>query len=426
MKKTLKICIGILFSAALFYLFIKDVNRIPIVHDSGLDQGSGDEKSKVIYVTDAGNFEIGDEVEIRSEGAGAPLKHRVVRVVETTETGTYPYIVTAEPVNVMLRSSDNPVIVFPRLQRALLRANYWWIFPALVMTIVALWIRAYRWKFFFIQYEKIAYRSLWRSVCIGYMANNVLPFRIGEIVRAWYFGRKENRRVSEVFGTIVLERIFDILSILILYVAYVIYFAALQTVNLPGEMILGAWVMGFIAISALAFLLALRYWTVGTRRFIKWFLDRLPASLARRIDQLIETFIHGLWIFDSWRCILAAFSLSMVIWIVLALAYLFVFYAVGIPSTLLVSLFLIVALAFAVSIPSAPGFIGTFHWVGQQVLLLMGLKGNIEAYVLLAHLLAYIPVVVLGFFYLSIENISWKELRTSAVKLNSQTDTPEK
>jgi len=333
--------------------------------------------------------------------------------------------VTVQPVDIELKKSDNPTIHFPRLQRALARANYLWLLPCLFCTIIALMIRAYRWKFFFTEYKNIQYSSLWRSVCIGYMANNVLPFRIGEIVRAWFFGRKENRRTSEVFGTIVLERVFDILSILILYVAFVIYFVTQKSDILLDWMVYGAWVMGIIAVGALGVLMALRYWPAITRNTINWLMKPFPAGFSAKINQMVDAFIEGLWIFDSWRCIGAAFGMSMIIWIDLAIAYLFVFYAVGIHTTLFVSLFLIVALAFAVSIPSAPGFIGTFHFVGAQVLMRMNLSGNIEAYVLLAHLMAYIPVVVLGFFYLSLENISWKEMKDNAMKLASEPHTGE-
>jgi len=421
MNRAFKILLGVLFSVALFYLFIKDVNEIPLKADSGFGHGEGKYRNKVIYVQDVNNFRVGDEIHISSKSMQEDLYLTVASV--HADENEQPYLATKKVISSELTLNDNAQIHFPRLQRALATANYWWLIPCLISSILALLIRAYRWRFFFIKYEKIKYQSLWRSVCIGYMANNVLPFRMGEIVRAWVFGRKESRRTSEVFGTIVLERIFDILSILILYVAFVFYFATRKEVNLPVEMVYGAWIMGAIAVIALAVLIALRYWTKFTRNVINLLLKPLPGKTARKINHMVDEFVEGLWIFDSWRCILTTFSLSMIIWLILAVAYLFVFYAIGIECSLLVSLFLIVALAFAVSIPSAPGFIGTFHWVGQQVLLIMGLTGNIEAYVLIAHLMAYIPVVVLGFFYLSLEKISWKEMKDNAMRIASDSES---
>jgi len=168
-------------------------------------------------------------------------------------------------------------------------ANYWWILPSLIFTILALLIRAYRWKFFFTKYNQISFSSLWRSVCIGYMANNVLPFRIGEIVRAWFFAQRENRKTSEVFGTIVLERIFDILSILILYVIFVFSFS-----NLPPWMVWGAWVMAAIALFALGSLIALKFWTTITRKIIDIVLKPFSKTIAKKINHMVDSFIEGL------------------------------------------------------------------------------------------------------------------------------------
>lgn len=418
MNKTLKITISILLSAAFFYLFIKDVNKIPVVKDSGLYQGTGSHQDRALYIADIENFEVGDSITISSNRRKDVYVHTIAEIIQELDSSNPSYLVTEKPIEIELLMEDHPVIHFPRLQRSLIRANYWWILPALVATILALVIRAYRWKFFLQDYSKIKYQSLWRSVCVGYMANNLLPFRIGEIVRAWFLARKENRKTSEVFGTIVLERILDILSILILYVLFVIYFATGKSVNLPREMVYGAWIMAVIALGALAFLILLKSKTESVRRLLDRILVIFPEAISNKANQMLDAFIEGLWIINSWKSIIITFSLSMLIWLVLAFAYLYMFFAVGIPANLMLSLFLIVALAFAVSIPSAPGFIGTFHWVGQQALLLMGLKGNVEAYVLMAHLLAYIPVVVLGLFYLSLENISFSELRSSAGNLS--------
>ncbi len=418
MNKTLKIIISILLSAAFFYLFIKDVNKIPIIRDSGLHKGAGLQADRILYIADIENFEVGDSLTISSGRRKEVFRHKIAEIVGGEDGSGPPYLVTERPIEIELLADDHPIIHFPRLQRSLARANYWWILPALVATVLALVVRAYRWKFFLQDYAEIKFQSLWRSVCVGYMANNVLPFRIGEIVRAWFLARKENRKTSEVFGTIVLERILDILSILILYVVFVFYFAAGKSVKLPREMVYGAWIMAVIALGALGFLILLKTKTARVRELLSRVFKIFPDAVSSKANQMLDAFIKGLWIINSWKSIIISFSLSMLIWLVLAFAYLYVFFAVGIPANLILALFLIVALAFAVSIPSAPGFIGTFHWVGQQTLLLMGLKGNVEAYVLMAHLLAYIPVVLLGLFYLSLENVSWSELKSSAGKLS--------
>jgi hypothetical protein len=178
-------------------------------------------------------------------------------------------------------------------------------------------------------------------------------------------------------------------------------------------LIRGAWVLAAISILALLFLLALRFFTEKTLQIVKTVLKPLPEKISTAILHLIESFVQGLSIFSSITALVISFILSMVIWLVLAFAYFFIFKSVNIEASLLIAVFLIVGLAFAVSIPSAPGFIGTFHFVGKEVLLMVGIHANVEAYVLLAHAMAYIPVLVLGFIYLSLENLTLTDLKRS-------------
>ncbi|MBN1356826.1 flippase-like domain-containing protein [bacterium] len=413
MSRTIKILVGIVISVFLFYLFIKDVNKIRISDDSGAGHGSGTARDRVLYVSDGCGLQPGDSIVVTEDSLPEGIPRVIVDVLPLDRDAGKRMLVTDRPFEMEFKVAEHAAIKFPRLQRALTTANYWWLLPALILTLVALWIRAYRWKIFFPEHRGMRLNSLWIAVNIGYMANNVLPFRMGEIIRAWILGRKENRKISESFATIVMERVFDILSILILFVGFTFYFAAGDKVTFPIWLIQGAWILTAISLLALLFLLALRFKTDPALRLVAFFLKPVPAKFSLRIMKLFGSFIQGLNILSSIPATLGAFTLSMVIWLDLAGAYYFMFRAVGIDATLLVAMFLIVGLAFAVSIPSAPGFIGTFHYVGREILIMTGIKGNLEAYVLLAHAMAFIPVVVLGLIYLSMENLTFKDLRKS-------------
>jgi glycosyltransferase 2 family protein len=411
MQKTYKIIIGIILSILLFYLFIKDVNKVVIEKDSGFRAGSSAAADRILYVHDASGFEIGDHIQIVSKTTGQTEQAVVANNVLSSEHSSCSLQVESG-----LKYSypaATSFVKFPRLQRALKDANYFWLLPAFLFTLIALLIRAYRWKFFFHDYNHLHFSSLWISVCIGYMANNILPFRMGEFVRAWIFSRKEKRRISESFGTIVTERIFDILSILIVFVLFTFYFATRKDIVVPALWMKGAWIFGAISVVSLVFLIFLRFKTKSTLKLIEVVTRPLPLKLSNAIQRIATSFVQGLGIFSDFKAASIAFFISMIIWLDLAVAYYFIFLAVNIEASLMISMFLIVGLAFAVSIPSAPGFIGTFHYVGQQVLIIMGLKGNIEAYVLLAHAMAYIPIVIIGLIYLSMENLTFKELRES-------------
>jgi glycosyltransferase 2 family protein len=412
MPKSAKIIVGILFSAFLFYLFIKDVNKIPLISDSGRQAGSGSDLDRILYVQENSGFEIGSKIEVFDPAAKASEIRKVASIKNPPES-PFPALVVDAPLEHNYRLAAKPYIKFPRLESALKNAKYIWLVPSFLFTMLALMIRAYRWRFFFPDYKKLPWNSLWVAVCIGYMANNVLPFRMGEIIRAWILSRKEKRKISESFGTIVTERIFDILSILIVFVLFTLYFTTRPDVKLPGWLKEGAWVLSLVSVASLIFLIFLRFKTSAALKLIQRMTRPLPGRIADAINHFMGSFVQGLGIFSDFRAASMAFLISMIIWLDLAVAYYFIFLAVNIDATLLIAIFLIVGLAGAVSLPSAPGFIGTFHIVGKEVLLMMGLKGNIEAYVLLAHAMAYVPIVIIGLVYLSLENLSFKELRNS-------------
>ena len=103
---------------------------------------------------------------------------------------------------------------YSELWSALKEANYWYIIPNIILVILSMWMRAYRWRFMIDPIKKVGLSRLFSSVMIGFMANNVLPARLGEFVRAYSLGTKENISRSATFATIVIERIFDGFSLL--------------------------------------------------------------------------------------------------------------------------------------------------------------------------------------------------------------------
>jgi glycosyltransferase 2 family protein len=409
MNNTLKIAVGILISAVLFYFFIRDVNNVKLTMDAGPGvRENGDDR--ILNIGDVSGLEAGDEIRICDRKDTVGISGVIEKIIVHPGNANHE-IYLAEPLPRKISLEDKPYIKFPRLQRALKTANYWWLLPSWLLTMVALWIRSYRWKFFFPNRKTIRMNSLWAAVCIGYMANNVLPFRMGEIIRAWILGRKENRSISETFATIVMERVFDILTILILFVGFIFYFEYRGDVVLPSWLTKGAWILTAVSVISLLFLLALKFKTPYALEFIRFIIKPLPDRFRSPIMRLIESFVQGLSILSSFYAAFMGFILSMVIWLNLAIVYYLQFKAVDIDASLLVAMFLIVGLAFAVSIPSAPGFIGTFHLIGKEVLHIVGVTGNIEAYVLLAHAMAYLPLIILGLIYLSLENLSLRDLR---------------
>ena len=111
------------------------------------------------------------------------------------------------------------------LKDTLETANYIYLIPAVLLTILSLWIRAVRWGYLLQPVKKININSLFSATAIGLMANNLLPARLGEFVRAYVIGKKELISKSASFATIVVERIFDGLTILLFFNVVAIFYA---------------------------------------------------------------------------------------------------------------------------------------------------------------------------------------------------------
>src|SRR5690242_1391340 len=104
---------------------------------------------------------------------------------------------------------------FGKIGQALGEANYWWLLPALGAYFLGVYVRAIRWHYLLGPLKKVSVKRLFPVVVIGYMANDVLPVRMGEVVRAYVLGKRENVSKTGTLATIVVERIMDGITMLL-------------------------------------------------------------------------------------------------------------------------------------------------------------------------------------------------------------------
>ena len=144
-----------------------------------------------------------------------------------------------------------------KLWEVLKNVNYWYLIPVLILIMLYMWFRSFRWHFLLRPIKPIPIMSLFSATMIGFMANNLFPARLGEFVRAFAIGSKEQIGRSASFATIVLERILDGFTIL----SFLIILFFFSPVPLPDwlqrivKLIIGIYVL------ALAFLIGLRVQT---------------------------------------------------------------------------------------------------------------------------------------------------------------------
>lgn len=305
---------------------------------------------------------------------------------------------------------------FGSMVESLGQANYLFLVPALVAYFVGVWLRAVRWHFLLRPVKPILSRRLFPVVVIGYMANDVLPARLGELVRAYVLGEQEGVPKTTTIGTIVVERLFDGLAMLI--------FVGVVGLTVP----LDAEIAGIFRIAAILFIgVLIVLFAVGSSRSravdLIQRLDRsLPRSLQGKVAHLADRFLQGLDCLRSGRLSAIILALSLGAWLCEATMYFVVAmgfgFNLGFPAYMLTA-----AVAnLGAMVPAAPGYVGTFDVGALASLLLFGASpGRAGGYVLVLHLALLVPVTLLGFYYLWRANLSLRSLGQRATVA-----TPEK
>jgi uncharacterized protein (TIRG00374 family) len=297
---------------------------------------------------------------------------------------------------------------------SLITANYWWILPGVAVYFVAVWARAWRWHYLLKPIKSISTRVMFPITCIGYMGNNIYPARAGEVLRAVILKRKEGVPISASLATVIVERIFDGVVMLAFVFVNLTKLAELTDVSVP----IAKWeisiqdlaIWGSVAFfgALIIFLLAAMFPKI-TARIGQWFIDRL---LPNRIRERAS--IGGLESLRSPLNVLMVFVTSVIIWLLETVKYWFVMHAFNFSVNFFTLMLMNGVVNLATTIPAAPGYLGTFDAPGIAVLQADGInKAVATGYTLVLHLALWVPITLLGAYYLAREGIKWSDsLRT--------------
>jgi len=301
------------------------------------------------------------------------------------------------------------------------QANYIWLVPGIGVYFVGVWVRAWRWHYLLGPIKKIPTKTMFPITAIGYMGNNIYPARAGEALRAVILKRKEGVSVSASLATIIVERIFDGVVMLAFVFVNLPELARLTgssgfVGNIQQVAVIG---MGVFLGALAVFLLAAMFPRV-TAKFGLWFIDRLtPKRLHERIISLMNKFLDGLASLRSPFNVLMVFFTSVIIWLLETGKYWFVMHAFDFSVSFFALMLMNGIVNLATTIPSAPGYIGTFDAPGIAVLTAYGVEHSVAAgYTLVLHVALWLPITLLGAYYLAREGIKWSDsLRVETEKL---------
>jgi len=299
--------------------------------------------------------------------------------------------------------------------------KYEYTIPVILFNLAGFYIRSVRWKYILEPVKSIKTKRLFSSVMISFMANNILPIRLGEFVRAYSIGKMENISKSSAFATVVIERILDVFFILFLFL--ILLFLSPIALHVPEGLVRNSYYVLIFSVIFLLFLLFIMWKREFVLSLIEKILKSFPKSVSERIQNIIDSFIKGLDFFRNTRNFIPIVLLTIIMWIIYMSGYYFGFLAFGFYSNdhykfLLAGVVLLVLGCIGVMIPSAPGAIGTYHSFCILGLLITGLTdiNQTAAYAVYIHGVNYIGVVLVGFIYFFKENMSLSDLKLSNEK----------
>ncbi len=308
------------------------------------------------------------------------------------------------------------------IRRALGEVNLLWVIPALMLYFTGVWVRAVRWHILLRPVVPASARDLFPVAIVGYMANNVLPLRAGELVRSIVVRQRFGARKTSVLATIAVERIFDgltMLAFMLLAASFISFTSQLENLALIAFGLFAALLIGLFAL------------TLGgdvRDRLLQLALGPMPTRLADRVERMAESFLSGLGVFRRRRDLLAVSGLSMIAWLFEASTYWVL--AVGFGGTVRDAMGFSATLLttgvanMATLIPSSPGYIGQFEYGVKLVL--SGALGVPEssalAYAILVHATLYVPITLWGLIEWSRRHLSWRQIQASDDDAETQHD----
>jgi uncharacterized protein (TIRG00374 family) len=311
-------------------------------------------------------------------------------------------------------------IDFQEFQRDIRQANPLWLIPGIIAYFIAVWFRAMRWSYLLRPVlpvtlgpqssapQHLTTRQLFPIVVIGYMGNNIYPARIGELLRAYVLRRDHGVAISSSVSTILIERIVDG----IVMVAFVLIgLQVAPNVSALVTRVVGLASIGFGLATAVFIWFALA--PQAAEQMARAVIERLtPQRFHDRLFGVVQRFVQGARSLRSPADLIVIVALSVLVWLIETVKYWCVAQAfdLAVPFA---GLMLVNGMSNLFTIiPGAPGAVGTFDAGGILGMTALGVERSMAAaYVLTLHVVLWLPVTLLGGYFMLREGLRWSDLR---------------
>ncbi len=289
--------------------------------------------------------------------------------------------------------------------------KYEYVLPALIVYLIALWVRAYRWTFLLPPGVHLKTSRAFPIFILGCFANNILPLRMGDLYRAYILGKKENISKSSAFASIFVDKVFDALAVLT-FLGIAAWALSSRFPDWEKRVLQSASVVLLGGVVALWLILWNRDWA---NKVIDRITPFIPGRFRTKMTKMIHNFLDGLNTLKNHQLVVTAFILSLVSWSIEALMYHILATSMGVYPPLYASAIILAVVNLAMMIPASPAGVGTFEYFAIKTALpFFPSKSVAASYSIVVHLGWFIPISLMGIYYLWKENLSLWEMETQA------------
>jgi uncharacterized protein (TIRG00374 family) len=282
-------------------------------------------------------------------------------------------------------------------------------------------VRAWRWRYFLKPLKAVGFSSVMSATSIGMMANMLFPARLGELVRAFVLGQRERLDVSASFATVIVERLLDGFAILVILAVLLVGVPLPLEAGLERALRWGGLVGLAVNLGLFMFLLYLHRSTTQAMRGVRRVCSLLPRRWGDRLYSMLEGFSGGLQTLGRWDSLGQIVVASALLWGAIGLYNFLVLLAFQLQLPLAVGFLLLVFQAFAVMLPSSPGFVGTYHAASVACLSLWGVQAETAlSVVLVMHALGFFTTIAAGFVCLWAIGLSPRDLTRASLAVPHQ------
>ena len=322
------------------------------------------------------------------------------------------------------------------------QADYVFLFPAIGLYLISILFRALRWNVLLKHIKFIKPIRLYPVVVVGYMANNLLPMRLGEVVRSYYLSEREGISKVSALMSIFLERVLDALILILLIVICIPFFPVFGLAEAFEQHHGGLYLLSGLALAFLFLIIFLLLFFAAlaparTQSFFLFAVKWVPSKFEPLITQNIAMLLEGLMSLRKLDTIALLFLLSFPVWLCEVGLFVLIGYSFGLDGSyqnlieMVLAMILVTSVAnIASSVPGPPGGIGIFEWVAREVLILIpaiGIDRTLgTAYVSVVHAALLLPMILFGQLILWLDHISlvrlYRSSRSSGITSNFQVD----